>query len=319
MTKRSARVDLFELARNAAVPHALTSAGRQDRFGDSHDQNLKRGQIWRALWDEVSVLVLLADIGNTAVDVIPVTVDPDIADSTSLVLAPWLTNFGVETTLWIDLRTRLPLRVLDEIIDEFPSDLMSWVVEDRQMSLPRGVHKGPQTVSVFDPAMTLRAEIEDDLSDLQASPALPVEGSSTDATPTLASILGKTVNLRALVDALHPCGLNQSEVMSVLKGKRFLTPDLVDAIAGVTDISRDTIAEAVTPLPSELVEEVDHPRWRPMWRQRAHQQGLDESAARLRGTYELYALAARQTGAQKPDWAARLAQFRHVHDTAPGS
>lgn len=319
MIKRSARVDLFELARNAAVPHALTSAGRNDRFGNSHDQDLKRGQIWRAQWDEVTVLVLLADISNTDVDVIPVTVDPDAADSTSLVLEPWLTSFGVETTLWIDLRTRLPLRVLDEIIDEFPADLMNWVVDDPQTNLPRGMHKGPHAPSVFDPAMKIRAEIEDDLSDLQASPELPVEGRSTNATPTLASILGKTVNLRALIDALHPCGLNQSEVMSVLKGKRFLTPDLVDAIADVTDISRDTIAEAVTPLPAELVEEVDHPRWRPMWRDRAHRQGLDESTARLRGTYELYARAARQTGAQKPDWAARLAQFRHMHDTAPGS
>ncbi|MFL0293720.1 hypothetical protein ACJH6J_22085 [Mycobacterium sp. SMC-18] len=314
MIKRSPRFDLLELARNAAVPHPLTNEGRHARFGDGRDQVLRRGQVWRAQWDEVTVLVLLAETSSTDVDVIPVTVDPDAADSTALVLDPSLTAFGVETTLWINLRTRLPLRVLDEIIDEFPADLMNEVIDDPQVDLPRGVRKGPPAASVFDPSKQIRAEIEDDLSDLQASPQLPVEGGSATTPPTLASILGKNVNLGALVDALGPCGLNQSDVMSVLKGKRFLTPDLVDAIASVTDISRAAIAEAVTPLPAELVEEVDHPRWRSMWRDWAHRDGLDESTARLRGTYELYALAARQTGAQKPDWAARLAQFRQLRD-----
>ena len=74
---------LLELAREAAAPHALTVAGRQNRFGDSYDHPIERGQIWRAAWDDVSLLVLVASVEHAEISAVPVTLDPGAEDAES--------------------------------------------------------------------------------------------------------------------------------------------------------------------------------------------------------------------------------------------
>jgi hypothetical protein len=317
VSKRS----LLALARDAAAPDALTVAGRQNRFGDSYDHSIERGQIWRAAWDDVSLLVVVASVEHAEISAIPVTLDPGAEDAESFVLDPALTVFGVETTFWVGLRTRLPFRVLDEIIDELPVALGEWVsfaTPEPKVETPAGVRLGRPARTVFDSSNARRAEIEDDLAALQAAPGLPVAYGAENTTHTLASILGNAVDLRVLVDALGPLGLDQPGVMSLLRGKKPMTPDLVDAIAAVTEVDRALIAQAVRPLPAEFVNEVDHPRWRPTWRERAQRDGLDVATARLQVSYEMFAQAARQTGSQTPDWSTRLVQFRRAQNS-PGT
>jgi hypothetical protein len=315
------RRDLLELARDASAPRALAVVGRQDRFGDYHDHSIERGQIWRAAWDEVSLLVLVASVEHAEISAIPATLDPGAEDAESVILESALTAFDVEATFWVGLRKNLPFRVLDEIVDELPAALTSWIVAaipEQRVAAPLGVRRGRPDPTVFDSSATVRAEVEDDLAALQAAPALPVAQDPEATTRTLASILGKAVDLHVLLDALSPLGLDQPEVMSLLRGRRPMTPDVVDAVADVTDVDRKLIAEAVQPLPVEFVEEVDHPRWRPTWRERAQSEGLDEATARLQVSYEMFALAARQTGSHTPDWSARLAQFRRSRNR-PGT
>jgi hypothetical protein len=304
---------LLDLAREAAVPHPLTAAGRHARFGDSRDHPIERGQIWRAAWGDVSLLILVADVDHAEIDAIAVTLDPGAEDAEAIILAPSLTAFGVEVTLWMGLRASLPLRVLDEIVDEIPDRLIDWLASSSSNSttpIPKGAQVGQRTSTAFETSTSIRAGVEDDLEALQAAPALPTSTQPETPTRTLASLLGRAVDLSVLVVALNPLGFSQSDVMTLLRGKRPLTPDVVEVIAKATGVDPTLIADAVQPLPAEFVEEVDHPRWRPVWRERANNDGVDEATARLRVSYEIFALAARQTGSQSPDWTARLAQFR---------
>lgn len=255
----------------------------------------------------------MTDVEHAEIDAVPVTLDPGAEDAESIVLEPALTVFGVGVTLWVGLRTTLPFRVLDEIIDEIPNQIASWVTAattDSRLPTPEGVQVGRPPETPFDSSATIRAGVEDDLEALRTTPSLPVAKRPEKATRTLASVLGRAVDLNVLVGALSRQGFSQSDVMSLLRGKRPLTPDMVDAITRVTGIEPALVAEAVQPLPAEFVEEVDHPRWRPIWRKRVQDEGLDEATARLRVSYEMFALAARQTGSRTPDWPARLAQFR---------
>jgi hypothetical protein len=291
------------------------------RFGDCRDHPIAIGQIWRATWDDVSLLILVINVEHANIDAAPITLDPGAQDVESFVLQPSLTAFGVDVTLWMGLRARLPLRVLDEIIDEIPASVVAWLTSSQVGSgtrIPQGVRFGQSPSTVFDTALPVRARVEDDLEALRASPGLPTATEAETPTPTLASILGKAVDLHTLASALSGHGFSQSGVMSLLRGKRPLSPDVVDVIAGVTGVEPSLIASTVEPLPAEFVEEVDHPRWRPLWRDRARDEGLDEAAARLQVSYEIFALAARQTGSQNPDWSARLAQFRRSHNK-PGT
>jgi len=304
---------LLELARDASAPYPLTADGRHARFGDCRDHPIERGQIWRATWDDISLLILVADVEHAEIDAVAVTLDPGAEDEESIVLEPALTAFGVEVTLWVGLRTSLPIRVLDEIIDEIPDRVIDWATAsktDSRFPTPEGAQVGRPPANLFDSSVTIRAGVEDDLEALRAAPALPVAKGPEKSTRTLASILGRAADLNVLVGALSHLGFSQSDVMSLLRGKRPLTPDVVDVVAHVTGVEPALIAEAIQPLPAEFVEEVDHPRWRPLWRERVQDEGLDEATARLRVSYEMFALAARQTGSRAPDWSARLAQFR---------
>lgn len=259
------------------------------------------------------MLVLITEVSDTDVKIVPATVEPAAEDDQCIVLQPSETVFGVELTLWMDLRGPLPLRVLDEVVDELSPDLLHAMVmtaSDPAQTPPRGMRRGRAVVTVFDYAAAARAEIADGLDQLRTSPALPVATEDGQPTKTLASILGKNTDLRSMVNVLKPFGLSQAEVMQLLHGKRPVPPEIVEPIAEVTGIDHVLISGAVQPLPAGFVREVDHPRWRRTWRERARRDEIDEAAARTKVSYELFARAARQTGDQKPDWAARLAQYR---------
>lgn len=311
MSKRGTVQDYLELARRAAAPQ-LSAAGRRARFGDTHDHPIHPGQIWRASWDDVRRLVVIRYVEGTEIDVIPLTVDPPAEDADCFVLDDRSTAFGADATLWAGLSTTLPMRVLDEIIDQLTDKMSTWAC-DPDSNLPDGVRRGRAPSHPFDTSIEVRAMIGDDLTALRSSPALPVAPDG-DGQPvlTLASILGKNVDLEALVSALSPLGLDQPAVMSLLRGKRPVSPEIASAIASVTGIEAARVAGAVKPLPARFVEEVDHPRWRHVWRERAQRTGSREEDARLAVSYEMFARAARQTGGQEPDWHARLAQFREL-------
>jgi hypothetical protein len=310
LSNRPTARNYLELARRAAAPQ-LSPAGRRARFGDTRDHPIQPGQIWRASWDEVSMLVVVRNVDDAKLNVIPLTIDPVAEDADCVVLNDELTAFGSDATLWEGLTTNLPMRVLDEIIDQLPDQTSEWLFNSDRTKLPSGVRRGRAPSNPFETSIQIKAMIDDDLSALQSSPALPVapDGDS-QAVPSLASILGKKVDLQALVSALSPLGLDQPEVMRLLRGKRPVSPEIASAISSVTGIGAAQIAGAVQPLPARFVEEVDHPRWRQVWRERAERTGSREQDARLAASYEMFARAARQTGAQEPDWRARLAQFR---------
>lgn len=302
--------DYLELARRAASPQ-LSSTGRRARFGDPRDHPIEPGQIWRASWDEVSMLIVVLDIDHTELTIIPLTIDPPAEDSDSVVLEEKLTAFGTEVSLWAGLASTLPMRVLDEIIDQLPNDTSEWLFTADLTNLPRGARRGRAPSSPFESSIEIRAMIDDDLTALRSSPALPVASDEDSRpVPSLASLLGKDVDLAALVSALSPLGLDQPAVMSLLRGKRPVSPEIANAVASVTGVEPVQVAGAVQPLPARFVEEVDHPRWRQVWRERAERTGSREEEARLAASYEMFARAARQTGTQEPDWHARLAQFR---------
>ncbi|OZE28047.1 hypothetical protein CH278_24260 [Rhodococcus sp. 05-2254-5] len=313
MADPEAPIRLSELAEQARVPRALTDRGRKERFGDTRDLKIAPGQVWRAAWDDVSLLVLITrPVHEPDVGVIPLTVEPNIANDRSLIIGPSHTAFGVEATLLIDLQSVVPLRVLDEIIDEWTADVLNALLPTASVLTqpPLGIRRGNPVETEFDRSLSVMAEIEDDLETLHSTAALPVETGRGQATRTLASVLGKNANLMALMTALEPLGLGQPEVMKLMRGKRPMTPEIVDAVSDATGVDRELVEETVQPLPVELVIEVDHPKWRTYWKEQAQQEQTDEFSVRLQTSYEVFALAARQTGVQQPDWPARIAQYR---------
>lgn len=299
MTASDRLQKLLSLAHEAAQPQ-LAEPGLRARFGVPDQWPLRPGAVWRARWDDVALLVLLA--GNptaTNVSVVPVTFDGTGADADALVVTGPATR-GVPLTVWRALRCDLPLAVLDRPVDELGAAIVAWtgggpVPDDAQPggpALPSGASRSP-----------VRADLEDDLDALIAAvPVLtPTSSLGSAAAETRKRVSPTDEQFAALMTRL---GAGLPDVLDLVDGKRQPNPD---EAAALLDIVGDT--PEVAPPPTELVIEMYHPRWKVTVLDLAHRRDLDEAAARLAMARGAFTLAARQTGEQTPDWRERLARW----------
>ncbi|MFI5796864.1 hypothetical protein [Streptomyces sp. NPDC051677] len=305
----------LDLAAAVRAPKELSVEGLRARFGNPAEVRLAVGQVWRARWEEASLLVLVLAIADREVNAVPVTIDPPGEDAASLVVDGARTAFGVESTVWAGLAGPVPLRVLDRVVDLWEPDLVAWAAEMADggaPSVPAGARQGTVPASVFDASEEVRAELEDELDALRAAPGLP-EAKGTEKVVSLGALLNGLPDLPVLGAAL---GVPQPEVMRILRGSVPLKPGQVEAVASATGLSVDAVAKTVRPLPAALVAAAEHPRWRETWIRRAKRLGVSEGEARLSGGYGTLALAARETGGAEPDWEGRLRQFLRGEDLA---
>ncbi|MEK2477260.1 hypothetical protein [Streptomyces noursei] len=305
----------LDLAKRGQGPRALSETALRERFGDPVQVELEAGQVWRARWDGVSVLVLVVGVGAREVSAAPVTIDPPGEDEASVVVEGSRTAFGVDATVWTGLVSSVPLRVLERVVDVWGDDIVDCAVEwarARPGPTVAGVRAGQPIRSVLEPAAEVRAGLADDLEFLRDAPSLPIQEPG-QATRSLASLLGDRLDLASLCSALR---LPQADVMKLLRGKAVLSPGQISTVASATGLSADEIARTVRALPADLVLAVEHPRWRSAWVRRARRLQIGEAEARLSGGYGAFALAARQTGGGAADWDARLRQFLHGENGA---
>jgi len=275
------------------------------------------GQLWRAAWDEIAQLVLVIEVSRPGTAVVaPVTIDPPAADDTSVVLDADVTVLDHVATVWGEIAAPVPLRVFDLLIGAVAAAVataVEQVAAGHRTVLPAGVRVGDPVTSPFDPAAEVRAELSDDLERLGAA-LWALAGS--DTAQTLRDLLGKSLDLSALQVAL---GLDLPAVIGIVMGKRPVTPEQAAAVAAVTGLAAEQVLAAVSPLPVELVSELDHPRWRTALRTR-RQPGQSEAAARLTVAYGVLALAARQTGqTSAPSWPQRVRQYLAIEPTGPAT
>ncbi|MEV6236590.1 hypothetical protein [Lentzea sp. NPDC051838] len=299
MSEPTAPQRLLQFAEQVRVPEALSQEGLAARFGAPDDVEVRVGQVWRACWNEISALLLVTEVQDLTIDGVPVTLDLPAAPDRGIVINGSFTAFGLDAMAWSSLSERFPLRILDQVVDSWPDEVVD---EIRRRPADSPTQPGSWSDEV------IWAELTDDLAELRAVPTLPIEVAGEKGTP-LQSLLGPGLDLRSLVTALLPIGYSQPDVMALLHGKKPLSPQAADVVAKVTGIDRRDVEAAVVAMPRGFAAEVDHPRWRRVWRRRAEQRGVDEATARLEGGYEYFVRAARETGSGPVDWRARLAQY----------
>lgn len=296
---------LIDLAARNPGPRSLTESALRERFGKPREIDLERGQLWRAGWGDVAVLLLLLELGDGEVRASPVTIDPPAEDENSFVLAPDCTGLPTSVTVWTGLTRFVPQRVLETLVAAWSADVTTYLTNPTSMQprakLPIGMRRGLPIDSEFDDRCMIRADLEDDVDQLGQMPGLPVESPGSPPT-TLAAVLGD-VDLAALCTALE---LPQPAVMKLLRGTTPLTPAQAAVVAQTTGVPQARVLGAVRGMPRGLVQAAEHPRWRQVWIARAQRLGTDETQARLDGCQKAFALAARQTGSSQPDWNARL-------------
>lgn len=285
----------------AAAPRVTADALRH-RFGPRSGWVPGHGQIWRAVRDDVTLLVLLLEVGAESVRAAPVTVDGDEVDGAPDHLVLRDNGIGVPATVWSGLRRSLPMSVLDRPVDEVDASVVEWV-EACSDEVPTPV--GPATVDV-------RAELADDLALLAtaetANAALQAHSDIPPATvPDFSSMEPAELELAAT-----RLGVSLPVLLELVDGKRPPTPY-------ERDILRETIGgvPAVSAPPEELIQELTQPRWRGLVRGHRDLERLSEDESRVAMGYAINAMAARQTGDATPSWPDRIRRWAQASQIDP--
>lgn len=295
------------LANSLQVPQSLTTAGLRQRFGDPDRIDPVAGQVRRAQWGDVSLLVLLLGAADDRHwQAVPVSIDPSGEDENSLVLDPQRTVFPVNVTAWAGLPARLPTGVLSRVVDVWDADVMTWCAGSGS-SPPPGTRRGRSVVPYGHDA-DVRADLQDTLEILVEAPLVPVR---TAVTLDVAAAAAR-VGLPAVVAAL---GVTLPAAVKIVKGKATVTGDQAVILARLFGSAASDVLAAVNGLPAELAVELERPRWRTVWRSWAAHLRRAEDAVRLQIGTNVSALGYRQTGGTgTPDWSSRIEHWLADHD-----
>ena len=293
------RKQLMGLARDAAQPQLAESA-LHERFGTADHWPLKPGVLWRARWDDVALLVLIVGMPTvrTNVDAMPVTFDDTGADADTLIVTASAAR-GLPLTVWRTLRRDLPLAVLDRPVDELGPAVVAWAAGG---PAPHDAQPGGPTLPSVAPRSPVRADLEDDLDALIAAVPALTSVPARPATPeTRKRVSPSDEQLAGLMDRL---GVGLPAVLDLVDGKRQPNQEELVVLLDIVGVTPE-----FTPPPVELVIEMYDPRWKVTVLDLARRRDLDEAAARMAMASGAFALAARQTGEQTPDWRKRLARW----------
>jgi hypothetical protein len=294
---------LLDLAKQAAAPQ-LTERALDKEFGPRSSWVPAAGQLWRAVREDVSALVVVLAVDAESVTVAPATVETQELGTESDAVVLSETVLGVPVTVWPGLRRFLPLNVLDRPIDDLGADVVSRIVESPIAADPERTDWWGDDV---------RAELADDLDLLaelsaDADPAASAEASA-DAPTGIDLAAVEPDDLNTVASRL---GVGLPVVFELIDGKRPATPEQARVFKEV--FGGLPTAE---PLPTGLVLELRQPRWRGLVRKRSDRDQISEEAARDALTQDVFTLAARQTGEQEPYWPDRIRRWAEGHGLDP--
>ncbi|MEU7691049.1 hypothetical protein [Microbispora hainanensis] len=296
---------LIALAQQAAAPQ-LTEAALERRFGARSTWVPAPGQIWRALHDDIGVLVLLLAVDADSVTAAPVTID-SIAENHDSVLIEGGVTFDAAVNVWPTLARELPASLLDRPVDDVGVAIVQQVAD--QAARPEDALESAGRLAVDPSVSEARAALEDDL-------AAMLEVTATEADATNTEVAGgidiHALAPEALDTAAARLGVSLPVVLDLIDGKQAPTSQEATIMREVLGATPTT-----APPPPGLVREFNQPRWRGLVRQRRRRDEVTDSAARLALAYEVSAMAARQTGGQEPSWPDRIRRWAEAHQLDP--
>lgn len=253
-------------------------------------------QVWRARWQNTAILVGILDADGSTITAAAITTTPDLADDHAVVVDPEHSHLGTTLVVWDTIARELPTRVLDRCLGTLAQ---TW----------RTAPRGRPITSFADRRHEERAAVQDCLDDLVAATWV------RQFRRPLTELVEQGDNARLL---LTLDGLTRADALSIRRGRRPLTDEQAAQMSIISPITTDEWLTAGPTLPDDLINAIDQPAERTQITSLARVRGIDEITARQEIAYDVYALAARQTGDDPTeDWSARLHHYLQAHEATP--
>lgn len=273
----------FELAAQFAVPELVSH---------TFSCEVARGQLRQATWANSDAIVLVdqVDDASALAHVLPVSVEPGVRNSESLVVDELESPLPSALAIWPRQGHWIPFAALDNLLETLGPTLLA-IVETAGRTLSEPHESSPEPGSGAARAID---QLFDAVGAMELAPRFELDSNTANSSRL-------DLDLEIVMDAL---GVNQSRAMDIVMGSEPLSVEEAETLADATGTSAADIMQAVRPLPADLCRELQEPRWRRGIRRRAV--GGDEAAGRMRLGYDIYQLAARQSGAGRDIWRQRL-------------
>jgi hypothetical protein len=292
------RAKLLELASQAKAPITADQEKVKAADVDSSDFDVRSNGLWLARWSGATVMLLvISESTSQTVLAAPVTVEPGLLDQEAVIVEPSANTLGLPITVWLGITREVPIQTLERQLGELPPHALDTARSTSKPGFLPDTEQDPLPWS--SPSAEKKAELEDILeswlTDLKPLPSTATESGPTREKPPL--------TLQQVMEALN---IPQRKAMNVIRGTFQLSPAETEQLALHTGLPADALSSLATPLPNELLVELQQPRWRFLIRTEAKKLKTDEPAARLAVAREAYALAARQKGEGTNVWRQRL-------------
>ncbi|MFJ8076983.1 hypothetical protein ACIQ7Q_24325 [Streptomyces sp. NPDC096176] len=284
---------LVAAAAGLKVPDAV------HRVATAQPQDPKRGEIWRAAWEDIIQLLLITTTGDDdTAHVVPVSFER-YADARTLLLPARATTLEQPVALWWGLEATVPWCVLDRQVSELtarPDNLTSRALAD---TVKESTWGSGTVLSAA--AGEYRAVLTGHLEVLASAQWAP-QGSGD-----LAELLGEHgITVQQLAAELN---LAPPHALDVWRGQQPLTAEQAATLAALLGQPAARFLDANPTLPPTVVHELNRPLRRSQIKKLAAHYDETEHAARLRAAYGIYALAARDDNRTEPNWTARTDRY----------
>lgn len=158
----------------AAAPPSVVAkalATRSTSFPDPQVPAPAPGQCWLLRWDDLVSLAVVTRVREHYLLVMPVDLDPDIADETAVVVPAAAAGFADDVPVFALLETGVGEWVLDcYVCDLLPADdvavLRSWMRTGETSQLPTGWREGTPTHHAAHPRHLARLEVAERIGGL---------------------------------------------------------------------------------------------------------------------------------------------------------
>ncbi|ROS48782.1 hypothetical protein [Frigoribacterium sp. PhB118] len=257
------------------------------------DTAVRSGDIWRALWDGVAILVLVGSVDDNLpnrVHGVPVDIGDEEADDSSIILPADVTTFALPVTVWPDLATDFASLIFDRRVGDIRDGFETL---DKVTKLGKRGRPILRDTSPRSHAKRIRGLSVDILHDAAQLPS---------GSGTLQTLLA-TLPMATIADALEG---NRALAVKIKRGTAAVDAAQAAILASLIGTSTQAVLDANPHAPADFSMEVTNPRHSELLRAVASSRTETESEAFTQMTQSVLALAARGEHRDRADWAGRV-------------
>jgi hypothetical protein len=263
------------------------------------------GEVWRLAWDAVSELGLVWRSVDGYFSVVPVRPDAGFADDRTVVVDSHAAILSGTLALWFGLESSVPLAVFDRYwfdVDPEPLAAIRARVRERKPIESAEFTMGTPIIDALDDRYEYREQLTDHFEALATSHWW----TETSQSRRLSDLVeASSADWKAVTSAL---GMEPHERLRLQRSQRLLTDEDASRLAPLLGTTPSAVLATNPPVPLELANVLDRPRWKSRILERRLASGIDEATTRYQVAVAALALAARETvpASTEEQWDVRL-------------